>query len=97
MTPPNVWFVIAINQATAAQREQVHEIVKASTGTWWHAFADAWIVQGRTAGEWRDLVGEPFRLGPGGVIVLKVDDAGATWAYRAQMSDTARKWLRDNL
>jgi hypothetical protein len=90
-------YVIAINRATPEQRQQVHEIVKANANGWWHAFADCWIVGGKTAAEWRDLVGVVFPIGPGGVLVLKIDTAGATWAYRATFKDSAKEWLRTHL
>jgi hypothetical protein len=92
-------FVIAANRITAQQREQIQAIVKAHANGWWHSFSDLWIVGGKTAIEWRDLVGvvAPFSEGAG-VLVLKIDTASdKTWAFRAKMSKAGRAWIRKNL
>ncbi len=91
-------YAIIINRATPEQREQVHGIVKEHANGWWHHFADLWIVGGKTTTEWRDLVGVAVRLGPTGVLVLKIDvESAPTWAYRAHLPESASEWLQGHL
>lgn len=91
-------FAIAINRATPLQREQVHGIVKQHANGWWHGFADLWIVGGKSAGEWRDLVGVIFPKSPSGVLVLKLDvKSRGTWASRALWTEANKDWLYRNL
>ncbi len=91
-------YAIIANNITGEQREQIQGIVKANTGTWWHAFADLWIVEGHGTAEWRDLIGLAVARKPGGVMVLKIDPSNTPrWAYRANLSDEARDWLNNNL
>ena len=89
------WFTIAANRITPQQREQIHGIVKEHANGWWHGFADLWIVGGKSASEWRDLVGVAVPHVPSGVLVFKVDsDTKGTWAYRAKMNDNGREWIK---
>jgi hypothetical protein len=91
-------FVIVANRISPAQREQIQGIVKANANGWWHAFADVWIVGGRTAKEWRDLVGVAVPNTPSGVLVLKLDRAHpGAWASKAKFSDANREWIHKNL
>ena len=91
-------YAIVANRISTAQREQIQGIVKANANGWWHGFDDLWIVGGRTASEWRDLVGVAVPSQPSGVIVLKIDkDNPPRWAYKAAMSDANRDWLHKNL
>lgn len=91
-------FAIAIDRATPLQREQVQEIVSKQAEKWWHGFADLWLVSGKSAVEWRDLVGVIFLRGDGNVLVLKIDTASQhTWASRASWSDSQREWLYESL
>jgi hypothetical protein len=94
----NPKFAIVASRITPAQREQIQGIVKANANGWWHGFADLWIVGGRSAREWRDLVGVAVPHVPSGVLVLKIDEsAPSTWAFKATMSDANRDWLKKNL
>lgn len=91
-------YAIIANRISAAQREQIQGIVKANANGWWHAFADLWIVGGRTSAEWRDLVGVVITANPAGVMVLKIDTTTAShWAYKATMSEPNKDWLHKNL
>jgi hypothetical protein len=95
MTPT---YAIVIEASHPLQRDQVQEIVKANATLWWHAVADLWLVTGKNAAAWRDLVGVVFPAGNGKVLVLKVDSqSGGTWAYRGQFPASATEWLRKNL
>jgi hypothetical protein len=89
-------FAIFVNRVTAEQREQIHEIIKehANYG-WWHGFADLWIVVGKTATAWRDLVGEVTVYPPSGVLVVKVSsDEKGVWASRSTLSESNREWIK---
>ncbi len=91
-------FAIVADRVSPAQREQIQGIVKANANGWWHGFADLWIVGGRTAKEWRDLVGVAVPTVPSAVLVLKLDRATAgRWASKAKLSDANSKWLHNNL
>ncbi|MGB9185145.1 MAG: hypothetical protein WCB67_13870 [Solirubrobacteraceae bacterium] len=91
-------YAIVADRITAAQREQIQGIVKANANGWWHAFADLWIVGGRTASEWRDLVGVAVPTVPSGVMVLKIDEVNTPrWSYKAAMSDANKEWLHKNV
>ncbi len=88
-------FAIAINRASSLQREQVQDIVAKQADLWWHGFADLWFVVGKSAKEWRDLVG-PIFLRDGAVLVFKAY-TDRSWASRASWSDSQKDWLHKNL
>jgi hypothetical protein len=91
-------YAIVANLPSDSQRDEVHQIVKENANGWWHAFGDLWIVGGKSAKEWRDLVGPIFPTAPSGVIVLKIDrEHSGTWASQAKLSDSALAWLKKNL
>ncbi len=98
MSAEGPYFAIVINRSTPEQRAQAHEIVKANTDSWWHGFGDLWLVRGKSASEWRDLVGVALQAVPSGVLVLRIADPGLPrWAYRAKLADSAAEWLKDEL
>jgi len=97
---PDSAYAILIEPSTDLQRDQVQELIKTSTENWWHGMPDVWIVLGKKAGEWKDLVRPIFPTEESGkVLVLKIDNAPniSSWAYRAFFPDSTRKWLHDNL
>jgi hypothetical protein len=88
-------FAIAIEASTDLQRKQVQAAVKQHAELWWHGLADLWLVVGRSASEWRDLIGPIFpTVGSGKVIVLRL---GPAWASRGKLSDTETEWLHENV
>jgi hypothetical protein len=92
-------YAIAIEPSDPLQREQVQAFIKEEAESWWHGIADVWIVTGKSASEWRDLVGMFFPQGAGSVIVLKLDThSDETWFFRSlAFTDSQREWLRMNL
>jgi hypothetical protein len=88
---------IECNDAVELQREQVHAAVKTHAKEWWHGLDDLWFVAGRSAEEWRNLVGPIFpTTGAGKVFVIRVSEP-FHWAYRAKFPETSSKWLKENL
>ena len=91
-------YAIIANNITPEQREQMQAIVKANANGWWHSFADLWIVGGRSAGEWRDLVGAAAPTAPSAVMVLAIDRSDANgWAFRGILPESSVNWLRGDV
>jgi hypothetical protein len=92
-------YAIVLSASTAEQREAVQAIIKenASRG-WWHRFPNMWLVGGRSASQWRDLVRPAMRPGIGAVLVLKIDtDDPNTWSFFGPRSKETTKWLHEHL
>lgn len=92
-------FGIVIEASSPLQREQVQAAIKAQDVGWWHNVGDFWLVTGKSAVEWRDLLGPIFPTPASGkLLVVKIDaDAPVTWAYRGQFSDSSDEWLKKHL
>lgn len=91
-------YAIVANNITPVQREQIQAIIKANANGWWHNFADLWIVGGRNASEWRDLVGVAVLPAASAVLVLAVDTSDAhAWAYKGVLGQGASEWLRSDV
>lgn len=87
-------FAIVIESPTDLQREQVQAAVKQHAELWWHGLADLWLVVGKTAKEWRDLLKPIFPISHGGkVLVLAAD---GPWAARGNFSESETQWLHKN-
>ncbi|HEU5142977.1 MAG TPA: hypothetical protein VFU04_07465 [Solirubrobacterales bacterium] len=93
------YFGIAIEISTELQRRQVQDVIKRNTDAWWHEMPDFWLVKGKSAEAWRGLLGSIFpTVGSGKLIVVKIDTASSdTWASRAKFTDSALRWLNENL
>lgn len=79
--PTKSVFVIVVDDVTSLQRDRIHELVKTNTDDWWHELKDLWIVTGRTAAAWRDLVDPVLKGQRSPAVVLKVAAReGGRWA-----------------
>jgi len=79
MNPP--MFVIVTDGLGDVQRNLAFEAIKSASeaaGTaWWHHFSDVWIVQGKSAADWRDLVRS---TGEASVLVLELTSGWAAYS-----------------
>jgi len=97
---PEPAYAIIIEPSTDLQRDQVQDLIKRTTDDWWHGMPDVWLVLGKNATEWRDLVGPIFpTVGSGKLLVLKLDtDASISrWAFRAVFPESTQQWLKEHL
>jgi hypothetical protein len=91
--------MILIDSATDAQRSAVHQKVKKASGSWWHAYNDAWIVQGGpTANEWIPRLQSIFKTGAGSFLVFGMPSTSETrsWAYFGPNPNQRVSWLHTN-
>jgi hypothetical protein len=91
-------FLIILDRATEQQRRAVHEVIKENARTWWHRFVDVWIVHGKSADRWRDLVGDEIS-NPATVLVIRFPTKGDETRWSARGPDTSTKfdWFHKNL
>jgi hypothetical protein len=87
-------YAILVDRATDAQLQAVHQAVKDAANGWWHRFTNVWLVGGKTAVEWRDLL-KPLVSAPGSVLVVRVD--GSQWAMSGPDVQERAAWLHKNL
>jgi hypothetical protein len=89
-------FVIIVDHGTPTQLNYVHEVIKQHTKNWWHRFSSTWIVSGKTASEWRDIV-RPFieksSKASALVIALPSDDTERAWSYFGIEVEDRCAWL----
>jgi len=91
-------YTIILDRGTDDERSAVHATVKANANGWWHHFADAWIVHGKSAAEWRDLVKGALSSEASSVLVLRLPEASteSRWAYFGRKSTKRCQWLHSN-
>ncbi|MGB2710664.1 MAG: hypothetical protein WBC33_04045 [Conexibacter sp.] len=85
-------FVVAIDQATDAQRQAVQRIVTTHAEQWWHRMSDLWIAEGFDVFYWRDLI-RAVLPPPASVLVLELPQpALRSWAC-AGMQEDGLDWM----
>jgi hypothetical protein len=91
----NTAFVIALGNASDAQREAVQAIVKAHADDWWHNLPDVWIVGGQSHTYWGDLIKPVLALSQARVLVLELprDKNQRMFATRGKLPGDALDWL----
>lgn len=93
--------VIILNEATDAQIDAVHELLKQHATGWWHHFENVWIVGGElNAAQWREVVTPLIDRGRASVLVMPLPDeavARQNWSYYGIDTDERLAWLSHNL
>ena len=88
-------YVIILDRGSRDQREAVQAIVKQHANEiWWHWFADTWLVEGYTAGFWRDAIRPVITPGSASVLVIEL---GEDWAYYGPKAAERMKWLHQRV
>jgi hypothetical protein len=93
-------FVIAVEVSTSLQRDQIQAFIKQEADSWWHGLADLWLVTGKSAEEWRNLLRVFFpNKGTGSLLVLKLDPGpSVVWSWRSwTFTESQKKWIEENV
>jgi hypothetical protein len=90
-------FVIVLDRATPEERAAVHEIIKANAKGWWHHFADTWIVGGKTAQTWTQLLKPALPTGQSSILIFRLpaNPAPADWSYFGIDGQKRLRWMYD--
>ena len=88
-------FILVANELSDEQREKIQDVVKANADGWWHHMPNVWLLSGKTATAWRDLVKDIVAPGPAGILVFKVDTVfSGGWSGYTQKK--MYPWLHEN-
>lgn len=89
-------FLITVDRGSPEELDKVHEIAKLNSAFWWHHFSSTWIVAGKTASEWKDLL-EGILVGPdSAILILRLpEEEKRNWWLRAREESLDKKasWL----
>jgi hypothetical protein len=90
-------FAISVDRATQEELDAVQSIVKANANGWWHRHAAFWVVGGKTASEWRDLI-KPALVSGSSVLVLQLpeNDAEKNWSFNGPEAKAKCEWFHKN-
>lgn len=88
-------YVVALGNATDAQRQAVQAIVKAHANGWWHNLPDVWIVGGQTHSYWADLIKPVLATSAARVMVLELPRSldHRMFATRGPLPPSSSTWL----
>lgn len=89
--------VVLLDRASPEERERTHDAVKENSSGWYHHQTDTWIVRGKTAAEWRDILKSVLDRGPSNLLVFTLPEEGArSWAYWGPNAKKRGEWLHRN-
>jgi len=88
-------FVVALGNASDAQRQAVQAIVKTHADGWWHNLPDVWIAGGHTHTYWADLIHPVLALSSARLTVLELPRSldHRMFATRGSFPATSGDWL----
>ncbi len=88
-------FLIVVDWALESEVAAVQAVVQEHSPQWWHHFAEVWIVEGRSAAEWRDLVLPCLDPGVPSAVLVAALPAGAKLAYYGPDMPVRTAWLAE--
>src|SRR5665647_192371 len=75
------FFVLIADEIDNTQRTLLHELVKRDAESWWHQYANVWVVQGGDLRTWRSNCSVITPVPPSSLVVLALKDRpGNRWA-----------------
>ncbi len=91
------YFVIIADEIDNTQRTLLHELVKRDAESWWHQYANVWVVKGGNIRQWRSNCSVFVPLPPASLIVLALKQTpGERWGIAGAKSGDF-SWFRETL
>ncbi len=91
------YFVIIADEIDNTQRTLLHELVKRDAESWWHQYANVWVVKGGNMKQWRSNCSVIVPLPPASVIILALKQRpGGRWGVAGGKSGDF-SWFRETL
>jgi hypothetical protein len=90
-------YIIVLDRAPADKLNATHELIKQKADKWWHRYDSVWIVEGGTAGEWRNLIRPLFEGTTTSILVFELPraDASRNWSSFGVGAKEKFEWLKD--